>query len=98
MKAKREYRDRRQAEVQVLDALVDRSEEGMTVFELRSTAEADIDDLEAALSTLKEDDLITVEENGGRTVIIPAAEVVPDASDLEPDESLFEQLRRKLPF
>ena len=43
MQAKREYRDRDDTEVAVLDALVDRTEEGMTVFELRTDVEVDIE-------------------------------------------------------
>ena len=39
MQAKGEYRDREETQVAVLDALVDRTEEGMTVFELRADAD-----------------------------------------------------------
>ena len=46
MRAKREYRDRDETEVAVLDALADRKDEGMTVFELRSRVDVDIDELE----------------------------------------------------
>ncbi|MEF8883229.1 MAG: DUF6432 family protein, partial [Halapricum sp.] len=50
MQAKPEYRDRDDTEVAVLDALADRGEDGMTVFELRSHVDLDIDDLESALA------------------------------------------------
>ena len=63
MQAKGEYRDREETQVAVLDALVDRTEEGMTVFELRADADVDIDDLEAALADLKQAGLITVEND-----------------------------------
>lgn len=98
MQAKREYRDREETEVAVLDSLVDRTDEGMTVFELRTDVEVDIDDLETALATLKDDGLITV-ENGDRPMrIYPADRVVPES---DPDEqvghsSLFGSLREKL--
>ncbi|WP_137283885.1 DUF6432 family protein [Halorussus salinisoli] len=85
MKAKREYRDRGEVEVAVLDALVDRSEEGMTVFELRSHVEVGIDELETALANLKEDDLITATERDHRTLIKPDDRVIPD-----PDEEVEE--------
>ncbi|NHN48217.1 MarR family transcriptional regulator [Halostella sp. JP-L12] len=99
MRAKREYRDRDSVEVSVLDALVDRSDEGMTVFEIRSHVEADIDDLEGALATLKDDGLITVEENGDRTVIKPDDSVVPDPGEpQDPDESILDRVRDRLPF
>lgn len=96
MQAKPEYRDRDDTEVAVLDALADRVEDGMTVFELRSHVDEDIDSLESALATLKADDLIIVEEEDDRTVIMPDEDVV--GPDLPEDESLFDQLRRRLPF
>lgn len=96
MQAKPEYRDRDDAEVAVLDALADRSEDGMTIFELRSHVDQDIDSLESALAALKSDDLITVDDDDERTVIIPDDDVIgPDQPD---DDSVFDQLRRKLPF
>ena len=97
MRAKPAYRDRDETEVVVLDALADRHNEGMTVFEIRSRADVTIDEIEDALAGLKQDDLITVEENGGRTVILPDEDVVgPVESDDDP--SLLEELRRRLPF
>ncbi|WP_247002865.1 DUF6432 family protein [Halosolutus gelatinilyticus] len=99
MKAKREYRNRARTEVAVLDALVDRAEEGMTVFELRAAVEVGIDDLEEALGTLKADDLIVVDASANETVIKPADRVVPDVpADEESDESIGEWLRKRIPF
>ena len=97
MQAKPEYRDRDDAEVAVLDALADRGDEGMTVFELRSHVDHDIDSLESALAELKADDLITVDDDDDeRTVIIPDEDVIgPDQPE---DDSLFDQLRRRFPF
>ncbi|TMT87978.1 MarR family transcriptional regulator [Haloterrigena sp. H1] len=98
MRAKREYRNREETEVAVLDALVDRADDGMTVFELRAAVEVDIDELEQALSMLKEDDLIAVESNS-ETVIKPADRVVPDEPTNEDDEqSIGEWLRDRIPF
>ena len=98
MRAKREYRNREETEVAVLDALVDRADDGMTVFELRAAVEVDIDELEQALSMLKEDDLIAVESNS-ETVIKPADRVVPDEPTNEDDEqSIGEWLRDRMPF
>ena len=97
MRAKPAYRDRDGTEVAVLDALADPPEDGMTVFELRTHVDEDIDTLEDALGSLKADGLIDASENGQRTVIVPDEDVVgPDA----PDEggSIFEELRRRLPF
>ena len=99
MRARREYRDRDATEVEVLDALVDRNDEGMTVFELRSHAEININDLEPALESLKADDLIDVDDSGGRTVIKPADRVVPDPDGGDDaDPSLLDELRDRLPF
>ncbi len=99
MKAKREYRNRAQTEVAVLDALVDRSEDGMSVFELRAAVEADIDELETALETLKTDNLILVESTANETVIKPHDRVIPEApSEEEPTQSIGDWLRERFPF
>jgi len=98
MALKGEFRDRPDVQIAVLDALVGRKEEGMTVFELRSRVDVDIDDLERALAELREDRLILVEEKGNRTVIRPADRVVPDPEEETDERSLIEELRDRLPF
>lgn len=97
MRAKREYRDRPETQVAVLDALVDHSEAGMSVFELRAAVPAEIDALEAALSVLKDEGLIAVERSEGRTVIKPAPRVIPEEPE-DDEESVGDWLRRRLPF
>jgi hypothetical protein len=98
MQAKREYRERDETEVAVLDALVDRTDEGMTVFELRTDVDVEIDELETALAELKQADLIAVENDDGPMRIYPEDRVVPefDADDEPERESLLEGLKRKL--
>ncbi len=100
MQAKGEYRDRKDTQVAVLDALVERTEEGMTVFELRSEADVDIDDLEAALADLKQAGLITVENDDDEPMhIYPDDRVVPDPEADGGDDgerSLFERVRDRL--
>ena len=97
MKAKREFRDRGEVEVAVLDALVDRGGDGMTVFELRAAVDVDIDTLETALSELKEDALISVERDDGRTVVLPDDRVVPDPTETpDDDEGLLDAIRDRL--
>lgn len=96
MEAKREYRERDETEVAVLDALVDRREEGMTVFELRSRADVDIDRLEEALANLKEADLITAKTEGERTLIFPADRVVPNPVHGEEEPTLIDRIRDRL--
>ncbi len=98
MRAKREFRDRPDPEVRVLDALVDRRDEGMTVLELRSRVDTDIDGIETALERLKADGLIVVDAGESRTVIRPAERVIPEREPQETDPSLFERVRRRLPF
>lgn len=98
MGAKREFRNRAEDEVAVLDALVERPEDGMTVFELRAQAEVPIDELETALGNLKADDLILVEKTGERTVIRPAESVVPDSTEPTGEPSITERIRDRLPF
>ena len=97
MQTKREFRDREESELAVLDALVDRHEEGMTVFELRSSVDMGIDRIEAALGELKDEGLIRVEDEDGTTRIRPDERVVPDGDD-RPAPSLVESIREKLPF
>lgn len=98
MTTRQDYRDRDEVEVAVLDALVDRSDDGMTVFELRTRVGVDIDDLEVALSHLNEDDLITVEHETSRTVILPDERVLPNPDSEDRDPSLLDRLRGRLPF
>ncbi|MFB6196940.1 MAG: DUF6432 family protein [Halobacteriaceae archaeon] len=78
MKAREQVRDRPDPEVAVLDAVVERGQDGITVLELRAHSDVPIDDLEEALSELKEDDLIHADEEDGRTVIRPDERAVPD--------------------
>ncbi|SDM03203.1 hypothetical protein SAMN04487949_0576 [Halogranum gelatinilyticum] len=97
MRAKREYRDRDDVEVAVLDALVDRADEGMTVFELRAAVDADIDTIEQALGDLKTDSLISVEGASQRVRIYPDDRVVPDPEDLVDDDGSFlDAVRQRL--
>jgi hypothetical protein len=98
MKAKREYRDREEVEVAVLDALVDRNEDGMTVFEIRSHVEADIDDLETALANLKEDGLISANDGDHRTLITPDEKVIPDPDEEVEDPSFVDKIIDRLPL
>jgi len=98
MKAKREFRDREEVEVAVLDALVDRNEDGMTVFEIRSRVEADIDELETALASLKEDELIEANEGDHRTLITPAERVIPDPDTAVDDPTFVDRIIERLPF
>ena len=95
MQARREFRNRDDVEVAVLDALVDRHGDGMTVFELRSHVDADIDEIEDALSALKADDLITAEEQDGRTRLQAADRVIPDGDETS-DDSFLDAIRRKI--
>lgn len=98
MKAKREYRKRGETEVAILDALVDRGEEGMSVLELRASVDANIDTIESSLASLKRDGLITVSESDGSTVIQPDDRVIPDPNDPPREKSLLDEVRERLPF
>lgn len=93
MKAKREYRNRDAVQVEVLDALVDRSTEGLTVLELRSAVNADIDAIETALAELKNDRLITVSGTEGSTIIKPDDRVIPSETTGPTSRSLVERIR-----
>ena len=97
MQLKPEYRDRADPEVAVLDALAERGEEGMTVFEIRSRADVDIDRLETALADLKADDLIEVTEKDDRTIIVPDEKVIGQ-EDQQAADSVLDWMREKFPF
>ncbi|MGM0605328.1 MAG: DUF6432 family protein [Halobacteriota archaeon] len=96
MGAKREFRNRPAVEVEVLDALVNRGDDGMTVLELRAAVDADIDRIETALSDLKSDGLITVEEVGTRVEIMPADRVVPDPNEQSDSGGLLHDIRERI--
>ncbi|PSQ01406.1 MarR family transcriptional regulator [Halobacteriales archaeon QS_5_70_17] len=98
MRAKREYRNRDETQVAVLDALVERGQEGMTVLELRTRVDAEIDRLEEALEALKREDLIATERRGGRLTITPADRVVPEEGGDEGDPSLIDRVRERFPI
>lgn len=98
MRAKPTYRDRDDTDVEVLDALADRQQDGMTVFELRAEVEEDIDTLEDALADLKDDGLIEVDEEGERMVILPQDHVVGPENADEKEADVFDQIRDRLPF
>lgn len=95
MQAKPEYRDREETEVAVLDALADRGDDGMTVFELRSSVDVDIDHLETALANLKTDDLIEATDEGEGTHIVPDSDVIGPETD-DGTDSLVDRLRERL--
>lgn len=96
MKARSEFRDRPETQVAVLDALIERNEEGMTVLELRASTDVDIDDLEEALATLKREDLIHAEDRGDRTMITVDEAVIPNGDSPEPEPSLLDRIRDRL--
>lgn len=91
-----EHRDRDEVEFEVLAALADRAEEGMTVLELRAAVDTDIDRLEPALEELKQEGLIDVESTGDGIALYPAEGVIADPADLADDEpSVLESIRRR---
>ncbi len=96
MKARRAHRSRPEPQVAVLDALVERGEEGMTVLELRAAVDADIDAIEEALPALKEDGLIVVETEGEATTIRPDERAMPAPGGERDERGLLERLREKL--
>lgn len=98
MMLKPEYRDREETDVAVLGTLAERPEDGLTVFELRAAVEEDIDTIETALSRLKRDDLIRVEQERGQTVVVPQEHVLTNGTGEETEPDTFDRIRDWFPF
>lgn len=97
MRAKEEYRDRNDTEVAVLDALAERHQDGMTVFELRSSVDVDIDRLESALGNLKDDELIEATSEGRETRIVPESKAI-GPGEADETETIVDRIRERLPL
>lgn len=93
----RPFGHRDDSEIAILEALVNRQHDGLTVLELRSHTDVDIDELERALQALQHDGLIQVTQNGGRTVIYPDESVIPDRAEGD-ERSILDALLDRLPF
>lgn len=85
-------------ETEIIDALVDRGEEGMTVLELRAFVDANIDAIEEGLTELKRDGLIEVEQSEEGPVIRPDERLIPEGTDEESRGSFLDAIRERLPF
>ena len=82
----------------ILESLLDRGEEGMTIFELRNHVKADIDTIERALERLKAMELIETEYVGDRVTIRPADSAQQFIMVDEDDDTLLGRFREWLPF
>ncbi|WP_330631084.1 DUF6432 family protein [Halocatena halophila] len=97
MRANEEYRNRDATEVSILDALVERSAEGMTILELRTRVGVEIDVLETALASLNDDGLLETSRTDGQLLLRPADRVIPETATDDPGEpTLIERLRDRL--
>ena len=94
--SRRGYHDRDEVEVAVLDALVERPEAGMTIFELRSRVDYDIETLEPALANLRDDELIVVDYDEERSRIRPDDDVLPRSDANAAPAGWIERIRRRL--
>lgn len=87
---------RDEVEAAVLDALIAGPESGMTIFELRSHVDYDIEALEPALANLREDGKITVEYGEDRSVILPAENVRHQREGRDDSTGWIDRVRRRL--
>ena len=94
MRVPRRHRNRDQVEVAILEALVDRQEAGMTVFELRTEVDVNIESLEPALANLRDDDLIAVEYSDDRSLIRPTDRALPRGDEDETPGGWYAAIRR----
>ncbi|MFP4591023.1 MAG: DUF6432 family protein [Halobacteriales archaeon] len=79
----------------VLEALRNRAEEGMTVFEVRNRVAADIDRIEEALERCKVAGFIEADREGDRLVLYPTDAGLRAVDDAE-DAGLVDRLRDRL--
>ncbi len=98
MKLKPEYRDRDETDVAVLVTLTGQPEEGMTVFELRAEVEEDIHAIEESLARLKRDNLIEVNNESGRTVIVPQSHIMANGTADADEDDIVDRIRDRFPF
>lgn len=98
MTAKRELSQDDSTKDAIINALVERGTDGMTVLELRAYVDADINDIESSLTDLKNADLIAVTNEDGATRIKPDDKVIPDEEKQWANESLLDRLREYFPF
>lgn len=82
----------------VLAVLSERPEEGMTIFELRSQVDADIDTIESSLERLKSRDLIETEQADDRLTIRPTEAAMDVTEERSETPSWIDQIRERLPF
>lgn len=98
MTAKREVSHDDATKDAIIDALVERGTDGMTVLELRAYVDADINDIESSLTDLKNDNLIAVTNEDGATRIKPEDKVIPNSDDPWTSDSIIDRLREYFPF
>jgi len=99
MNAKRAVLSREtEAEEAILEALIERGEEGMTVLELRASVDEDIDAIESGLTELKRDGLIEADREDDTTVIRPDERVMPENGEADDGSSILDAIRDRLPF
>ncbi len=79
----------------VLEALRNRAEEGMTIFELRNRVAADIDTIERALERCKQRGLIETDVDGDRLIIRPTDAGI-DAVTEASESGLVDRIRDRL--
>lgn len=80
----------------ILEALLQRAEEGMTIFELRNQIDANIDTIEASLERLKDRGLIQTEQTDGRVSIRPTERALRLHREESTAQSWFERIREWL--
>lgn len=99
MSEPKRLRDQDEVKVAIIEALADRSEQGMTIFELRARTDIDIDTLESHLTELKQDRFIKIDESSNDQIVIkPTERALNSTQSNEPSSSLLDELRDRLPF
>lgn len=84
-----------EVDVAVLQALRDRADEGMTIFEVRNRVAADIDRIERALERCKARGLIETDREDDR-LVITITDAGVEAVDGATDVSLVDRIRERL--
>lgn len=87
---------RKEVEAAILDTLIEGPDAGMTIFEIRSHVDFDIEALEPALAQLRDRGKITIEYGEDRSVIRVKENAITPDDRIQPSRSWTDRIRKYL--